>query len=1276
MSTILENVIAAGAENRPPMLEYHNSWKSRMLLYIRGKEHGKKLIDSVKNGPFQFGTVEVPATPTTPASKRFRTMDDLTEAEKICEACDIRATNIILQGLEFSLQERESKLYNEFDRFTSEKGETIYSIRFAKYFEIEKKELLIENDRLLEQIISQDIVCIAMRSYDDLVKYVDMLDMQPLSLKLRKNREAHVDYLKQTKEHADTLRAIVKQAKALKPLDNTEELVAVTPMNKNRQVSVEKTSNTSANTIQKQVDAYNNQNTNRSSLPSTGVKSSTNVSGSHPRSNTRNNRISRTSSSNVKNKKVEVYPRNVKSNLKKTNHVSVCNENVKHGMLNANSEYVCSTCNECLFYANHDMCVVDYLNDVNPRARAKSVKSIKNNEWKPTDLKYLHVFGALCYLTNDTEDLGKLKPKVDIVSSTPYVPPSKKDWDILFQPMFDEYFQPPLSVVSLVSSADAPIPSDTTGTPLSTTIDQDAPSASTSPTTKETQAPIIHQGVEQQLQGIQNAQFDNDPFINIFTLELKSKESSSWDVIPSNLHQINKPFDYLKKWTKDHMLDNNYKEAMKESSKIESMQEEIHEFDRLQVSELVPRPNQIMLVNLKWIFKVKLDEFGGALKNKARLAAKGYHQEEGIDFEESFATLNLVDNSKLNDVDLLLRRLKQNVSLLEGLQGGKKLLFIKRNKAISLGMNTSKVAGQRKPEGQWTGDERKAANLDQRLKSLILFVLPDDQMNFIINCLTAKPTWDDLILYHEGPFDVKEIRVMDLKYKALMNELVNDGIKLSKLKINTGFINGLPKKWLSFCQSLRNTNHVKESELASLFGKLKYEENLIDSIYESEKKKYVVTATPLSTAFFSTSVVQDFQDSPDDEEDTRSSQEYLNDLEEEYQERALLAKSKRFFKKGSQRFSSAKATDDTICYECGRKAYEWVEEDVSSYDNDMTEVKVLMALVDDENVNVGKESARNEQRNNLVLKHRDLVQELNTSKEQLLVLKQAKLDFLTMHHLNTEILKENKNLGIELKELIAITETWLSSSNKVSQCISKQIPSQKKINLGLDQLTEDPYSSRQTDMVFVKSSAEDIKVSIPGIERPCIPKPRWQSHTISLVVETCSRSKGSDEWRWNQGLGLMTKDAPRVEGELQCGFWKAELQFIVQGDLALAVEGELTTSVQGTFKLRDIQLLISIQRQRAFLTVVDSSRFHLTPIINLELHQNQETRPIFKMAGHSATSSGETMLKLFRQCTQPKRPRNEAWYKDKAMLAKAQEARQMLDEEQTPLFLQYLGGFP
>ncbi|GJR73630.1 hypothetical protein Tco_0085995 [Tanacetum coccineum] len=88
-------------DNRPPMLDksQYNSWQSRMKLYIRGKEQGKDLIDSVLNGLFQNGTVEVPATPTTIAYMRERTYEDLTRKENIHEECDIRATNIVLQGL-------------------------------------------------------------------------------------------------------------------------------------------------------------------------------------------------------------------------------------------------------------------------------------------------------------------------------------------------------------------------------------------------------------------------------------------------------------------------------------------------------------------------------------------------------------------------------------------------------------------------------------------------------------------------------------------------------------------------------------------------------------------------------------------------------------------------------------------------------------------------------------------------------------------------------------------------------------------------------------------------------------------------------------------------------------------------------------------------------------------------------------------------------------------------------------------------------------------------
>nr|GEU32351.1 retrovirus-related Pol polyprotein from transposon TNT 1-94 [Tanacetum cinerariifolium] len=262
--------------------------------------------------------------------------------------------------------------------------------------------------------------------------------------------------------------------------------------------------------------------------------------------------------------------------------------------------------------------------------------------------------------------------------------------------------------------------------------------------------------------------------------------------------------------------------------------------------------------------------------------------------------------------------------------------------------------------------------------------------------------------------------------------------------------------------------------------------------------------------------MQDFQDSPDDDEDTRSSHEYLNDLKEEYQARALLAKSKDSSRKNKVLIA---------------KAYEWDEEEVSSNDNEIVEVKVLMALAK-ENDAVSKEGAIHgewlkismrkvhsllkiednddrkvcldylcidlnyveEPRSNLLSKHRNLVHELNACNEQLLVLKQAKLDFLTMQHVNTKILKENKNLRTELKELKAVTKTWLNSSNKVNQCISEQILSQNKRILGVDQLAEDPSSSGIKDLVFVKSSADDTKVTIPGVKRP------WLSEAEGFIL--------------------------------------------------------------------------------------------------------------------------------------------------------------------------------
>ncbi|GJV80166.1 retrovirus-related pol polyprotein from transposon TNT 1-94 [Tanacetum coccineum] len=263
-------------------------------------------------------------------------------------------------------------------------------------------------------------------------------------------------------------------------------------------------------------------------------------------------------------------------------------------------------------------------------------------------------------------------------SSTPFVPPSRSDWDLLFQPMFDESLNPQPyvdlhapEVIATIPEVVAPEHAVSTGSPSSTTVDQDAPSPSNSHTTQATQTPIISHDVEEENHDIEVAHMGNDPYFGIPIPEVSPDPSSSSDVIHTIVPPDHQVSEHNSKWTKDHPLENiigaldrpvstrlqlheqalfcyydafltsvepkNYKDALTQACWIEAMQEELHEFERLEVWELVPPPDKAFVISLKWIYKVKLDELGGILKNKARLVARGYRQEEGIDFEESFA---------------------------------------------------------------------------------------------------------------------------------------------------------------------------------------------------------------------------------------------------------------------------------------------------------------------------------------------------------------------------------------------------------------------------------------------------------------------------------------------------------------------------------------------------------------------------------------------------------------------------------------------------------------
>ncbi|GJS40893.1 hypothetical protein Tco_0565936 [Tanacetum coccineum] len=170
--------------------------------------------------------------------------------------------------------------------------------------------------------------------------------------------------------------------------------------------------------------------------------------------------------------------------------------------------------------------------------------------------------------------------------------------------MFDEYMEPP-RVERPVSPAPAvSVPVNSAGTPSSTTIDQDAPSPSHSSSSSALQSPSLHQGVVVESTLIEDNPFapvDNHPFINVFALEPSSKASSSGDLSSAESPYVSQTLHHLGKWSKDHPLDNiignpsrpNLKSAITEDCWFQAMQDEIHEFDRLQVWELVPQPDVV-----------------------------------------------------------------------------------------------------------------------------------------------------------------------------------------------------------------------------------------------------------------------------------------------------------------------------------------------------------------------------------------------------------------------------------------------------------------------------------------------------------------------------------------------------------------------------------------------------------------------------------------------------------------------------------------------------------
>nr|GEV37973.1 hypothetical protein [Tanacetum cinerariifolium] len=294
------------------------------------------------------------------------------------------------------------------------------------------------------------------------------------------------------------------------------------------------------------------------------------------------------------------------------------------------------------------------------------------NDRKPS-IKHLYIFGCICYITRDGENLDKMKEKGDQCILVGYsthskgyqasdydnpdpVPqrqdvysladadvPSQQELDLLFGPLYDEFFNAGSNPLTNIQSTSTP----------STHIN-------------------VHAEENNNDQAEEGEQLQDDEFTNPFCAPTQEvAESSSHNIGNSNVPTFNQPQVSEYRWAKDHPLEQvrrnpsrpvqtrrqlaidpemcmyaltvstaepkNIKEAMDDSAWIEAMQDELYQFDRLQVWELVDKPFGKSIIRLKWLWKNKKDEDQTVIPNKARLVSKGYAQEEGIDFEESFA---------------------------------------------------------------------------------------------------------------------------------------------------------------------------------------------------------------------------------------------------------------------------------------------------------------------------------------------------------------------------------------------------------------------------------------------------------------------------------------------------------------------------------------------------------------------------------------------------------------------------------------------------------------
>ncbi|GKA34449.1 retrovirus-related pol polyprotein from transposon TNT 1-94 [Tanacetum coccineum] len=450
---------------------------------------------------------------------------------------------------------------------------------------------------------------------------------------------------------------------------------------------------------------------------------------------------------------------------------------------------------------------------------------------------------------------------------------------------------------------------------------------------------------------ISNAMFDDNTFVNPFaTPSISAAESSSSQYVdPSNMHTNQLRSDgnmFMYALTVSTMEPKNVKEAMTDPAWIESMQEELLQFKR-----------------------INHDEENTVIRNKTRLVVRGYRQEEGIDFEESFASV-----ARMEAIRIFLAYATHKSFT----------VFQMDMKTAFLHVKEGSLYGLKQAQGHWY-----RRNCHQVFIFRILFKAPI----YPLRCLVRH--FDDVIL-------VVQVFVDDIIFV-------------------------LPPSHYKF-KAFETHQNPKSFQ---------------------PKNKGLVTET------------FDW-----DEEE-------VSDEEEVTQVKVLIALG----------------DDELTVVKNHARNGEWV-------DITMRKVNTLLSMDEDTDwqnyfkyINFDLKFVE-EQRLNLLSKYKKIVFELNKCRDELLSLKQAKLEAITFQIQNTELTKLNHALQEQLKEEKKINEKWLTSSKKVSQCISEQIPHQKKKVLGGELLTESLSKININKNAFIPDSM--------GYDQEMVPKPKdWSLETLN-----------------------------------------------------------------------------------------------------------------------------------------------------------------------------------